>query len=221
LVVVGDVHGCAAELAELFDRVALATDDRVVLVGDLVLKGPDSGGVMKLVRALGAQSVRGNHDERLLSLRAANELSREPEVAAQLDDADWRYLAALPLWLDCPELRVVHAGLEVGVPIEEQAPRTLLTTRTIDPQGRASDARDGGKPWGALYQGPPHVVFGHNALPEPQVHAWATGLDTGCVYGGRLTALVLPAGADVPPPADRRDALVSVPARRAHAPLWR
>ena len=69
--------------------------------------------------------------------------------------------------------------------------------------------------WGKRYSGPPHIVFGHNAAPGLQLHPWATGLDTGCVYGGRLTAMVLADGQRVPGTiAARRDVLVSQPARR-------
>jgi hypothetical protein len=62
------------------------------------------------------------------------------------------------------------------------------------------------------------VVFGHNSLEEPQLHEWATGIDTGCVYGNRLTALVLDPGE--PPPRGRavRSKLVSVAARRRYYP---
>jgi hypothetical protein len=72
-----------------------------------------------------------------------------------------------------------------------------------------------------LYQGPPHIVFGHNARQVPQLHLDATGIDTACVYGGALTALVLPAGTEPPRLADRRDALVSVRARRVYADYGR
>jgi len=75
--------------------------------------------------------------------------------------------------------------------------------------------------WGASYEGPPHIVFGHNARKDPQLHAHATGLDTACVYGGELTALVLPAGARLPPPNERRDLLVSERARRAYSDYGR
>jgi hypothetical protein len=60
-------------------------------------------------------------------------------------------------------------------------------------------------------------VFGHNARKNPQIHPDATGIDTACVYGEHLTALVLPAGSEVPPPKDRPDALVAVRARRAYS----
>jgi hypothetical protein len=88
--------------------------------------------------------------------------------------------------------------------------------RTIDEDGRWSDARDGGTLWGALYTGPPHIVFGHHARPLPQFHAWATGIDTGCVYGQTLTGMLLGPGEQVPRGAAARAKLVSVPARRAY-----
>jgi hypothetical protein len=65
--------------------------------------------------------------------------------------------------------------------------------------------------WGSRYEGPPHIVFGHNAQSEAQLHAWATGIDTAAVYGGRLTALVLERGEPVPPVDERPRVLFSVP----------
>ncbi|MCC6521691.1 MAG: metallophosphoesterase [Polyangiaceae bacterium] len=232
--VIGDVHGCADELEMLLDGLAVVRGtDRVVLVGDLVARGPDAARVLRACRELDARAVRGNHEARLLRFHArggtpgadpglgprASEHVRR--AAAGLDEADFRFLASLPLALELPEhgLVVVHAGLLPGVPLAEQQERTLLYVRTLDDAGAPSELRDGGVPWGTRYTGPPHVAFGHNALAEPQLHPWATGLDTGCVYGGRLTALVLDAGEPVPPVPARRAALASVPARRAYAPI--
>jgi hypothetical protein len=137
-------------------------------------------------------------------------------------------IAAMPLWVDLPAhgARVVHAGVVPGVDVEDAPPDALLTMRTLRSRGRWSDEPDAGPLWGTLYDGPPHVVFGHNARPDPQLHAWATGLDTGCVYGGRLTALVLEENEQVPRGEDVEELLRSVPAMRKYyggkgAPLSR
>lgn len=221
-VIVGDVHGCRAELDALLGRVGFAADDRLVMVGDLVVRGPDPAGVIDLLASFGARarSVRGNHEDRLLGCRAGTMPIGDAQLTAMsaLRGEHWAFLDALPLWIDLPEhdLRVVHAGVVPGVPIERQAPRTLMYVRCLNQAGEPVEKR-GDAVWGARYHGPPHVVFGHNAQAQPQIHPAATGLDTSCVYGGRLTALVLPAGARPPAPADRGDALVSVRARQRYA----
>ena len=90
-----------------------------------------------------------------------------------------------------------------------------MRIRCVDARGDWLE-KGGSVLWGELYAGPPHVVFGHNARPEPQLHEWATGLDTACVYGGRLTAMVLAAGEPIPRGKDAKRLLVSVAARRAY-----
>ena len=109
-------------------------------------------------------------------------------------------------------VRVVHAGVVPGVPIAQQQRRNLLKMRALEPDGTATSSwRE--RSWAADYTGPPHVVFGHNAQAGLQLCKAATGLDTGCVYGGSLSALVLAAGERVPAPDLRRDVIVSAPAR--------
>lgn len=214
-IVVGDVHGCVDELDRLLDAVALGAADRLVFVGDLVARGPDSIAVLERVRTTGARAVRGNHEARLLDWRSGGASAAlgkaHREVAAAMDDDDWALLEALPLWLELPEHEalVVHAGLVPGVPLEEQRPTDLVHLRVVE------DVAGGPVPWASLHRGPPHVVFGHDAVRGLQLHPWATGLDTGCVYGGALTALVLAAGEAVArDPAARR--LVRVPAAKAY-----
>lgn len=227
-IIVGDVHGCREELDALLDRVAFASGDRLVFVGDLVARGPDSLGVLDIVRRTGAIVVRGNHEQKLIDWRNAHaawrqEAARPPlrigrlhrTIARALRPVDWSILGTSPLSLDLPEhgLRVVHAGLDPSVPFDAQRDATLLRIRTVRAEGRPRGQRD--VLWGSRYAGPPHVVFGHNAAPGLQLHPDATGLDTGCVYGGRLTAMVLAARQKVPRGlAARRTILVSEPARR-------
>lgn len=231
IIIVGDVHGCRKELERLLKRIGLRDEDRLVFVGDLVGRGPDTMGVLKLVRKLGAVVVRGNHEHKLLSFRTARlrgehrefRMGRSlREVAARLSSEQWSWLASLPLWFDLPEhdLRVVHAGVMPGVAIEATDPNVLLTLRGITDDGLPSSERRT-RPWAESHRGPPHVVFGHNAWIAPQIHPWATGLDTGCVYGGALTAMVLVPGERIPDVDQRMSVLVSEPSARPYVPIRR
>jgi predicted phosphodiesterase len=215
--VIGDVHGCSAELQDLLDACAYAEGDRVVFVGDLVAKGPDSRGVLAMVRKLRAQSVRGNHDQAVLrwqdpAMRAAAP-DRGPHhlrLARELSEEDWAVLQGLPLWLRLPELNVliVHGGVVPGVPLEEHDPELILNMRTLRPDGSGSRRPEDGVLWGSRWPGPERVIFGHHATAGLQVHPHALGLDSGCVYGHGLTAVILP-----------EDRIVTVPSRQAYVPI--
>ena len=102
---------------------------------------------------------------------------------------------------------MLHAGAVPGVAFEKQTREHLTTMRSIGSDGQPTKKIEG-RPWAAVWPGPEKIVFGHDAIRGLQRHRFATGLDTGCVYGRRLTALLLP---------ERR--LVSVEARRAYAAL--
>jgi hypothetical protein len=80
---IGDVHSCAAELAELLSAVGVTTDDRVYFVGDLLTRGPDPLGVLQLFRTLRARSAVGNHEQRLLAARHARQLARRGRCATE------------------------------------------------------------------------------------------------------------------------------------------
>ena len=219
--IVGDVHGCTGELEMLLEHVAFVEGtDHLVLVGDLVVRGPDSHGALALVRRLDARAVRGNHENKLLTWRHKHEpLGPEhARVAESMSDEEWAQVEAMPLWIDLREhdARVVHAGVLAGVAPEDMPAAALLKMRTIDERGRWSDEPDAGPLWGKRYAGPPHVVFGHNARPDPQVHPWATGIDTGCVYGGRLTGILLEQDEPMPRGDQVRALLRSVPAMRKY-----
>jgi hypothetical protein len=111
---------------------------------------------------------------------------------------------------------VVHAGLMPGVAIESQERWVLLHTRSLDAAGRPSE-KSGAKSWAASYTEGPHVVFGHDSRRGLAFYPLATCLDSGCVYGQRLSALVLERGARVPSdPEERRVGIVSVPAERPY-----
>jgi serine/threonine protein phosphatase 1 len=203
-IVIGDVHGCVDELKDLLRAVDAGPEDRLISVGDLLAKGPDSRAVLEWAMSTpNLQCVLGNHELRLLKHWKAgtrsDEKSHDAETYRQLGeryDEFMRYIAKWPATLSGPGFTVVHAGFDPREELEWQSRLTLANIRTL------SD----GRPWYEAYESSRLVVFGHWARREPVVRRNAVGLDTGCVYGGALTALVLP---------ERR--LVSVPARRIYA----
>jgi len=186
VIVVGDVHGCADELENLLKEVEFARDkDVLVFVGDLVRKGPNSKRVVKIARELRALTVRGNHD-----LYAVEDTSN----ALGLLDEDLEYLRNAPVSITIPQLKtiIVHAGIVPGLTLDQNDPMAMVTMRNVVDKTRPIASNKEGVPWISLWEGPEHIIFGHDAKRGLQKTAFATGLDTGCVYGRSLTALVLP-----------------------------
>src|SRR2546423_3380745 len=209
-IVVGDIHGCYDELIDLLDRVALGEDDRVVSVGDLIVKGEKNREVLDLfIWDNRFSAVVGDHDralrrswkgEYIRLKRAQREAKRELEPERERYAS---YLNSLPFIIDLNSHLVVHAGLRPGVALDRQSPEDLTELRTL---GSDRTSREG-TPWYEVYDGEQTVLFGHWPAPEPRRARRAIGLDTGCVYGYSLTAYVI-----------EKDEFISVKARRAYDP---
>ena len=204
-IVIGDIHGCADELDDLLKLISLQTDDRVVAVGDLIVKGPKNREVLdRFIEDSRFSSVIGNHD-RIVRQHFRGEPVRlnqpQREAAKELLRDEERYadfLRTLPYLIDLGSHLVVHAGLRPGVALNEQSASDLTGIRTMG----ADPARRKGVAWYDVYRGEKIILFGHWPAPEPRRAERAIGLDTGCVYGGRLTAYII-----------ESDEIVSVPAR--------
>jgi hypothetical protein len=208
-IVVGDIHGCFDELTDLLDQLKLQRDDRLIAVGDLIVKGPKNREVLDLLISDNRwSSVVGNHDRKIRQkLRGEPvHLTREQRRALkQLQPNPQKYadfLSSLPYTIDIGAHLVVHAGVRPGVALDKQMAADMTEIRTMgaDPERRR------GVPWYAVYRGPQTILFGHWPAKEPRRASHAIGLDTGCVYGQRLTAYVVESGE-----------FVSVPAREKYA----
>jgi hypothetical protein len=208
-IVVGDIHGCYDELLALLDKAALGPEDRVVSVGDLVVKGEKNREVLDLfIEDDRFSAVLGNHDRALrrhwrgegASLKESQERARA-ELAAAGEARYSAYLQQLPLMIDLGSHLVVHAGVRPGIALAAQAVEDLTELRTL---GEDRTNREG-VPWYERYDGDQIVLFGHWPAPEPRRGPRAIGLDTGCVYGYDLTAYVIETGE-----------FLSVRARRAY-----
>ncbi len=209
-IVIGDLHGCHNEAVELLDRLAVTSSDRVIFAGDLIDRGPMRRECVEL--AMRHECILGNHEEKHLRQRHRRIEELIPDHAETrrvLEGPHFDYFSRLPLFIRLPEADavVVHAGVLPDTPIERQDPHLLLHGQCVRPPAVKSywpsKAPAGWTFWTNHWKGPERVIFGHTVLDRPLVSAWAVGIDTGCVHGGSLTAVVLPEWR-----------IVSVPARR-------
>lgn len=196
-IVVGDIHGCYDELEDLLEKVRFGSEDRLVSVGDLITKGPKSREVLeRFMSEPQFSSVIGNHDLALrrrwngekFKLKASQkpthkELKKEKERFLP-------YLNSMPFTIDLGTHLVVHAGLRPGVALHSQTTEDLTELRSLG-EDRADRH---GKPWYDEYDGEKIVLFGHWPNSEPRRGKKAIGLDTGCVYGHKLTAYIVETG---------------------------
>jgi len=200
LIAIGDIHGCHLEFADLLDKLQLEREDRLILLGDLVNRGPDSCKVLDLAREVGAISLLGNHELRLLKYRRTGDKKylkeHDLDTFERLRPQDWTYLENMLLTFEERELNtvLVHGGFLPNIPWQKQPAEVITRIQVVSENGEpAKRAEDPDAPaWADLWMGPPFVIYGHTPRPEIYKLKWSVGIDTGCVMGGLLTACVLP-----------------------------
>lgn len=204
---IGDIHGCLNELNALLAK--LPPDARLIFLGDYIDRGPDSKGCIERLMREKHRSIflRGNHEQMLLDyffdqenpdtalwLRSVNGgpqtlASYGLEPGCQYDDlpANHReFIESLPLYHEGSNFIAVHAGVDVSVAqMAEQAPRDLLYIRM---NWISNEAQWKGKPV-VFGHTPARYLYGRERQHEIIKGERSTGIDTGCVYGGSLTAL--------------------------------
>ncbi len=232
--VIGDVHGCRSELETLLDTLGyrLSRDEhgrpvdavhpegrRLVFVGDLVDRGPDSPGVLRLVMGMvksgRALCVPGNHENKLVRALGGRQVQVThglAETLAQLGEeteqfrsevAEFCYGLVSHLVLDDGRLVVAHAGLK-----EAYHGRASGRVRSFALYGDSTGETDEfglpvRYPWATDYRGHAMVLYGHTPAPEADWVNNTMCLDTGCVFGGKLTALRYPEKDVVSVPAEK------------------
>ena len=204
--VIADIHGCSRQLAELLVKIKpLAGDDTVIFIGDYIDRGPDSKGVIDEILQFRAEHDRvitlmGNHEYMFLNALKGRGLGDflinggeatlrsygiDPvpvtEMARKLPPKHLAFLQnLLPYWED-EEYIYVHAGLQPGVHLTQQSSDWLFWSR----DAFINSAYNFGK----------KVIYGHTPYDKPRIDDNKIGIDTGAVYGGALTCLVLPENA--------------------------
>jgi serine/threonine protein phosphatase 1 len=202
LFAIGDIHGCPDELTAMLKAIAPQAGDTVVFIGDYVDRGPSPRDVIEVVLELGKGQaelvcLRGNHEDMMLSFLGlgghygesflfnggATTLDsygvREDEIERALEripDSHADFLKGLALSYRRPPYLFVHAGILPGRQLEEQDPEDLLWIRQefiLNPHQLGAT-----------------VVFGHTPMRSMLVDLpYKLGIDTGLVYGGKLTCV--------------------------------
>ena len=208
LFAIGDVHGCATELARLLDAIPAKAGDTIAFVGDYIDRGPDSRGVIDLLLGWRTRTrartvfLRGNHEDMALGflgrggqwgeawLRNGGTAALRSygidaclsgaDVVARMPPAHVEFMAATEPSFAWRDYRVVHAGIRPGVAWEAQQSEDLLWIR--------EEFLDNPHDLDAT------VIFGHTPHRRVVVGPNKLGIDTGCVYGGALTCVALPEG---------------------------
>lgn len=235
--IIGDIHGCFRELTDLLSQLGYQISStpegipavlpprgrKAIFLGDLVGRGPKIPEVLQLVISMAenktALCVPGNHDIKLIRKLQGKPIEVKRGLAeslAQLDNHTEafrqkviHFFDTLPdhLVLDDRKLVVAHAGIK-----EEMQGQSSLKIREFALFGEKTGEIDQfGYPvrynWATEYHGAAMVVYGHTPIPNPE---WVNGtinVDTGCIFGGKLTALRYP-----------EKELVSIPARHIYCP---
>jgi len=205
ILAIGDIHGCLDKLCSMMDQIAAdRSKDTLIFMGDYIDRGPQSMEVIDYLLNLseiGYHTIflKGNHeamlldyldnpdeDRRMLYMFNGGHATIESYLLKMKSDGDFHvppahmnFFQSLRLFYETDSHIFVHAGLRPGVPLNEQTEKDLLWIR----EEFISSSYDFGKT----------VVFGHTPFQEPLILEKRIGIDTGAVYGNKLSCLELPA----------------------------
>lgn len=212
-IVIGDIHGCIDEFNELLKELSYDDkSDELILLGDLIDRGPDSVAVVRKARQMNLKCVRGNHEHKFV--KWLNSQNSRVNVYTGLphykefSDEDINYIIQMPYYLIRGDFLIVHAGLRPGVSLEKQKKDDFMYIRYMEEDGsfvslktinKVGKEAAGAHFWTETYDGSMNVVYGHNvhSYDEPRIDTFPDkgtacyGIDTGACFGGKLTAMIL------------------------------
>lgn len=220
--IIGDIHGCLEELLELLEVLGYQNkgsqwvhpDNRkLVFIGDLMDRGPSSLKVIELVYQLVtkdkiAKYIPGNHCDKLYRYFLGNNVKIQHGLETTVEEYEAlnkkeqvairnkmiRLYEQAPLYLEIPEVNVViaHAGIKESlIGRYDKKVKTFVLYGDITGE-KLPDGRPVRRDWAKQYTGERWIVYGHTPVLEPRFVNKTVNIDTGCVFGNKLTAFRLP-----------------------------
>jgi len=199
--IIGDIHGCYHELQLLLEKFNPNESDRIFSVGDVINRGPESKKCIELLKEMDVKTVMGNHEYWYIKSYPFDDNSvtsfnfRRLEIEEHLD-----WIKSLPYFFISDEFILVHAGFDPAIAFKDNSHDILVSVRTLDHTK---------SPWFDSYYGSKHIYFGHWAKLGLFFGKNITCLDTGCVYGGKLSGYII-----------EENRLIQVPAKKIYLNIY-
>lgn len=206
LIIYGDIHGCYNELIFLRKKINPKKNDTEVCVGDIMTKGQDSIKTLDFIIAHKIQSVLGNHEDKLLRYLTHQKSNKKNPICLDSDEQNIidnltnehiKYLENSPLYLKFEDITVVHGGIQNHIDLDnlsKRAIQNILRLRYLDKDENfvAYEKEDDNSVfWADVYGGANgFVVYGHQWFNEVKENKYSLGIDTGCIYGNKLSAVI-------------------------------
>jgi bis(5'-nucleosyl)-tetraphosphatase (symmetrical) len=206
LIVYGDIHGCYNNFTSLRKKINPKKNDIEVCVGDIITKGEDSIKVLKYLQKSNIKSVLGNHEDKLVRyLEHENNEKKNPiildndekKIIENLDNEDIEYLKNMPLYLQFKNITILHGGIQNHQNLNNLTKKEkskLLRMRYLDSEDNFityGKENEDSIFWADVYDGNQgFIVYGHQWFKEVKQSEFALGIDTGCVYENKLSAVV-------------------------------
>ena len=198
-VIYGDIHGCLEELEEI--RQLIPKNSFEISVGDILDKGPYPVETLRYVKKNKIFAVMGNHEYKHIRKYWGRNVKLDEDqqkVYPKLKKEDFEFIESMPFFLKLNHLTILHAGITNWIRLNNpklNIMTLLMFLRDVDENDKflpLNHNNPNAKYWANVYNGHEgFVVYGHNPFREIKKNKFSTGIDTGCVYGNKLTALII------------------------------
>lgn len=206
LIIYGDIHGCFDDFTSLRNKINPKKDDIEVCVGDIITKGRNSIKTIDFIIEHNIKSVLGNHEDKIIRyLNHENSNKKNPikldtdeqNIINNLTSEHISFLKSMPLYLKFEDITILHGGIQNHMKLEDLSKRDkqkILRMRYLDKDENflsLNKEDENSIFWTDIYDGNQgFVVYGHNWSKEVKKNKNAIGIDTGCVYNNKLSAIV-------------------------------
>ncbi len=206
LIIYGDIHGCYDDLVKLRQKINPVKNDTEICVGDVITRGKNSIKTLRYLQSNNIKSVLGNHEDKIIRYLEHQKSAKknpiildsdEQNIILNLSNFDIKYLQNMPLFMQFGKITILHGGLQNHQKLDKVSKKTkakILRLRFLDQDRNfVTFGKENDKSvfWADAYDGNQgFVVYGHQNFNEVKVNQHALGVDTGCVYGGELSAAI-------------------------------